>query len=560
MISSWHGVVVAAAVAAVLAIVVALDLGRSAGSAERSLVPGLDPERVTELVWERTGQPTVDAVRAGGAWQIRTPSSAPADAGAIGDVLAALRGAHWHRRGAATPTHATLTVIAGAERRTLGIGEAIAGTDQIWLVDGDRGWVVDAWVGRALDRDLLSLRIRSPMADVRRAQAIVIEHGGDGHEGSRPPRAAIRIEGRPRGMVRPVALLLAPEPIDDLERALGELTIVRVPESPIPARGIAISIAGGGLSATNPITVEIGGGCPGAPELTAVSGSLGDGCVDAASAAAIDRAVATLQRPPLDIVERRPIPFEPQRITLADGVALDLAPLRIGDHTADPARVAELLAALAAPAELVSLPSGAPSGGANRSTPGPGTPPTDGVDADAARRRGAARQLVVAGRSGGTTVLDLLSERLVARHGEPVALRLAPGAWELLVRPSRELRDATLWIEEPTTIASVRIDSVVYQRGAVIGAWARQPAGAADATALEALVATVAAPRARGFLDAAPPVVHRLTIATRPPVGRPAEHVLELGAARAAGCPVRADGEAVLLPAAVCARVAALAR
>jgi hypothetical protein len=130
----------------------------------------------------------------------------------------------------------------------------------------------------------------------------------------------------------------------------------------------------------------------------------------------------------------------------------------------------------------------------------------------------------------------------------------------LLVRPSNELRDRTLWIEEPTTITSLRMDGVVYQRGAVIGEWARQPAGSADASALEALVAAVAAPRALGFLDAAPPVVHRLTIATTPPVGRPAAHELELGAPRAAGCPARADGEAILLPAALCARIAALAK
>ncbi|HSS01948.1 MAG TPA: hypothetical protein VLM79_33045, partial [Kofleriaceae bacterium] len=520
---------VATGIAVLLAIVLMMDVGRSPGSADRSLVAGLDTERVTELVWERPGQPAVEVIRAGGAWQIRRPSGAPADAGTVGDVLAALRGARWHRRGAATAVHATLTVVSGSERRTLGIGEPIAGTDQSWIVDGDRGWVVDTWVARALDRDLLSLRIRAPLADVRRAQAIVIEDA----------RGALRIEGRPRRLVRPIALLLAPEPIGELERALDELTIVRALARAAGAHGVAISIAGGGVPATSPITVEIGGSCPGAAQLVAISGSAGDGCVDPAAAAAIDRAVAALYQPPASIVERRPIPFEAQRIVLVDGVAVDLAPLRVGDHAADPARVAELLAALAAPAEVVTSP---PRTGADPST------------------RAAVRQLVVTDRSGGATVLDLLSDRLVARHGEPVPLRLAPGAWSLLARPSRELRDATLWIEEPTMVTSVRIDRVVYQRGAVIGEWGRQPAGAADGTALEALVAAVAAPRALGFLDAAPPIVRRLTIATAPPVGRPREHVLELGAPGAAGCPARADGEAVLLPTAVCARVAALAR
>jgi hypothetical protein len=562
MISSWRGVLVATGIAVLLAVVLIVDVGRSSRSADRSLVPGLDPDRVTELVWERPGQPAVEAIRMAGAWQIREPSSAPADAVAIGDVLAALRGARWHRSGAATPVHATLTVATGTERHKLGIGETIAGTEQVWLVDGDRGWVVDAWVGRALDRDLLSLRIRAPLADIRRAQTIVIDRAEEGRSSDSAAMVgvggAIRIEGRPRRMVRPMALLLATEPIDELERALDELTIVRALSGAAGARGVAISIAGGGVPATSPITVEIGGSCPGSPQLVAISGSAGDGCVDAAAAAAIDRAVAALRQPPPKIVERRPIPFEPRRVVLADGVAVEVAPLRVGDHAADPARVAELLAALSAPAEVAVLPS-APSAPADGVGASPAAVGARGARTDVSTRA-AVRQLVVTDRSGGTTVLDLLSDRLVARDGEPVALRLAPGAWSLVVRPSRELRDATLWLEEPTTITSVRIDRVGYQRGAVIGEWARQPAGTADGAALEALAAAVAAPRALGFLDAAPPVVHRLTMAITPPVGRPAEHVLELGAPRATGCPARADGEAVLLPAAVCARVAALAK
>src|ERR1051325_321684 len=107
MISSWRGVVIAAGLAALLAILLVADVGRSTESVDRSLVPGLDPDRVTELAWERSGQTAIDVIRAGGAWQVRRPSSAPADAGAIGDVLAALRGARWQRRGAAMPVHAT---------------------------------------------------------------------------------------------------------------------------------------------------------------------------------------------------------------------------------------------------------------------------------------------------------------------------------------------------------------------------------------------------------------------------------------------------------------------
>jgi hypothetical protein len=38
------------------------------------------------------------------------------------------------------------------------------------------------------------------------------------------------------------------------------------------------------------------------------------------------------------------------------------------------------------------------------------------------------------------------------------------------------------------------------------------------------------------------------------------EHVLVLGAARSAGCPARVERDAILLPAAVCTQVAALAK
>jgi hypothetical protein len=530
MISSWRGVAIAGAVAALLAIALVVDLGRTPARVDRALVPGFAPDRVTALVWERAGQPAVEVARTGGAWQIRARSSAPADSGAISDVLAALRGARWHRRSAPTPVHATLTVVSGAARHAIGLGDVIAGTDQSWIVADGRGVVVDSWVARALDRDVLALRIRSPLADVRRARTIVLESAGTEPDGS-PARVDLRIEGRPRRSVRPVALLLAAEPIDELERALGELAIVQLPAAPAQVRGLAISIAGAEPSASSMVTVEIGGSCPGSPQLVAVSGTAGDGCIEQLAATAIERAIARLRQPPDALVERRPIPFELQRIALADGTALELSPLRVGDHPADQARVAELLAALAAPAEVVPLPA-----------------------------RPAAQHLVVTDRLGATTTVDLFAERVLARHGEPVALRPPPGAWSLLVRPSRELRDATLWLEEPTTITALRIDDILYQRGAVIGEWSRRPSAATRTATIEALVATLAAPHALGFIDERVATAHRVMITVTPPVGPVTERTVEVGPARAAGCPVRVERDAFLLPVVVCAQVAELAR
>ena len=538
MIATWRGLAVAVAIAVVLAILVAIDLGRARGPEDRALVPGFDPDRVTELVWERAGQAAIQVARGAEGWETRAPAPAtpdavahvPVDAGAVSDVLAALRGGRWHRRGAPTPVHATLTIALGSERHVIGIGEPL-GDDQTWLVADGRGVLVDRWVARALDRDLLSLRIKAPLASVRRARTISIE-------GELGRHVALHIDGHPRRLELGGKIELAAELAGELERALGDLTIVRLPAAPGAAHGLTIS-ASDEDSPTRARAVThlvLGGSCPGAPDLVAVSGTFGDGCIERAAVESVERAIDRLAQPPAAVVERRPISFEPRRVVLADGAVLDATALRVDDQRAEPARVAEFLAALAAPAEVAALPA-AP----------------------------AMQHLVVTGRDATEVTLDLFADHVLARHGEPVALRPAPGAWDLLVRPSRELRDATLWLEEPTTITTLRIDEISYQRGAIIGDWSRQPAGRsgtglADTTTLEALVALLAAPRSLGFIDDSIAVAHRVTLVVTPPTGAPTEHVLALGAPRAAGCPARVDHDTILLPAIVCAQVAALAR
>jgi hypothetical protein len=528
MIASWRGLAAAAAIAVVLAVSVIVDVLRSEpGAVDRALVPGFDPARATELVWERAGQPAIRAVRTGERWELRAPGPIPADAGAIGEVLAALRGARWHRRGDAPPPHATLTVIAGTERHVLGIAAPIAGTEQTWIVCDARGLVVDGWVARALDRDRLSLQVRRPMAGAAGARSIAITGAITGAV-TGGGRVDLRIEGFPRRQVRPEPLLLAPEVAAALERALRDLAMVRVSDGPPAGHGLAIEIAG---PAGTAVTVELGGACPGAPGLIAVSGTAGGGCVEPAAVAAVHAAVAALHQPPAAIVERRPVPLEPARVVLPDGATLSTSPLRIGDAAADVTRVAELLAALAAPAEVVARPT---------------APPT--------------AQLTATDRAGAAIALDLFADRVLARRGEPVALRPAPGAWSLLVRPSRELRDLTLWVEEPTMITALVIDGVRYQRGPVIGAWDRHPAGRADAARVEALIAQLAAPRALGFAGGPLAAAHRVTLEVTPPAGSPIRHALELGAPRASGCPARTGGDTVVLPAAICSEVAALGR
>ncbi len=543
MIASWRGLAVAAAIAAVLAVIVIIDTLRAGGpvAVDHALLPGFDPVRATELIWERAGQPAIRAVRAGERWELRAPGAIPADGGAIGDVLAALRGAHWHRRGDATPPHTTLTVIAGGERHVLGIAAPIAGTEQSWIVCDGQGEVVDGWVARALDRDRLSLQVRRPLADAAGARTIAVTGTVPVSLATRPGAAGgagdvagggrvdLRIEGVPRRQVRPEPLLLAPELAAALERALRDVVIIRIriADGPLPGRGLAIEVAGPGPA----VTVELGGACPGAPALVAVSGTAGDGCVEQAAADAVKAAVAALDRPPGAIVERRPVPFEPARVVLPDGGVLATSPPRVGDAAADDTRVAELLGALAAPAEVV---------------PRPTAPPI--------------AHLTATDRAGAAIALDLFADRVLARPGEPVALRTAPGLWNLLIRPSRELRDLTLWVEEPTMITAVVVDGVRYQRGPVIGAWDRQPAGPVDAARVEALIAQLATPRAIGLAAGPLAAAHRVTLEVTPPVGAPIRHALELGAPRGSGCPAHTGSDTVVLPAVICSELAALGR
>jgi len=524
MIASWRGLAGAAGVAVVLAVLVALDLCRAPGVVDRALVPGFAAGAVTALVWEREGHPALRVVRAGAGWELRAAGSAaaplPADPAAVDEVLAALRGARWHRRGAAGAVHASLTVIAADQRTVLGIGAPIEGTDQAWLVVAGAGAVVDRWVVRALDRDALSLRIKAPLADIRRAATIRIAGTG----------AAVELAGHPRQRTAPDHLVVAAELAADLERALADLAIVWLPGAAVgPTGPTDLAITAVDPAGPRTLRVVLGEACPGDAARVAVATSAGDGCVERAAADAVARAAARLAGPAGAVVERRPIPSDVQRVVLADGAAFEVQPLRVAGEPADPARAAELYAALALPAEPAALPA-AP----------------------------ATHHLVVTDRAGASLTLDVFAGGLVARHGEPIALRPAPGAWQLLTRPSRALRELALWTEEPTTVAALQIDGVRYTRGAVLGDWAREPAGRFAAAQVEALAALVAVPRADAAIDP-PVIVHRVAITVTPPIGGPSHHVLELGALRPTGCPARAGRDAFLLPAVVCTHVAALA-
>lgn len=576
MIGSLRGLVLVSAIALALAIIVGIDVARAPtaparGEIDRAVLPGLDVAQLTELMWQHPGSPDIHAIRAQDHWQLRAPFVGPADPGAISDVLAALRGARWHRRGepASARVVTTLIAVAGGVRHTVGIAAATG--DQAWIiVDGAHALLVDDWVRRALDRDLLALRVRAPLAEAGQAAAITVE----GIAGS--GAIAVRLEGMPRQLVRPspVPLLVNASLVRELERALAQLELARIAPTPAAKPRLAISIAapGGGVT-----TVEIGGDCPGAPSLVAISG---DACVERAAVAAVERAAATLARPAEQIAEPRPIPFEPHHITLRDGAVLDLQTAQIADRPADLVRVAELLAALASPGEVIARPRLIPPAQRGRfgrrisaSPPVSRLAPAPSGTLVPPIPPGMLGQLTITDRSGAAMVLELFPDRVVARRGEPVALRLARGAWGRLTGSPDALRDLTPWREEPTTIARLRIDlrgsAILYQRGAVIGAWTREPASPAgrdgtspeeNAATVERLVGKLAAPRPFGWRADRAGTPYRVTLTVVPPSGPTIDHVLEVGGPNGGSCPATIAGDTVTLPATLCADVAALAR
>jgi hypothetical protein len=481
MIASRTGLAIAAAIACVLAIVLALELRRDTGPVERAIAPGFDADRVTALAWRKHGS-ELRIVRAPhGGWTWVAPPGV-AETRTVEDVLATLRGARWHRRtdpAAAGELGDVLVVQAGSEAMQIAIGQPLAGGEQQWIVIGDHALLVDAWVARGLDPDPVALRVRAPLARAAEATGLAIDD--------------LVLHGSPRQLVRgTTSLVVAPALVDELERALIALTVVELPPAQVhPAPTTQIRLDG-------KLAVALAGACPDHDRLL-IDGPTGVGCVEHAAWTAIEQAAAAFAGPLEQLVDRRPVPGEAARITLTDHAILDLAKRpRLGDRDADPARVVELLAVLASPAEPVALPTTAPIG-----------------------------QLEVVTHDGLTVTLDLYARHTLARHGEPIALQVGEGAAAILARPGAALVDPTLWHEEPTTISALAIDDTTYTRGAVVGEWTRSGPGRDDPAAVEQLAKLLAAPRAPtpGKPGGAR---RRITLTVTPPSGPPATHTLTL--------------------------------
>ncbi len=533
MIATRRGLAIACGVVVALAIALGLDVARRAPIDDHQLLPGLPVAEIHGLVWQRPGKPDVSLVYADGAWNLDPPGGqdrrvAP-DRAAVAELLDTLAIARWHRRGAPTASHASVRIVAPRGQQVIGIGEPLPGSDQVWLTLDGRGVLVDRWLARVLDEAPAQLRVRTPLATPAALAAIDVRGTLDPARvrGTLDPASVpvdVTVAPGPWRLTRPDAFLLAAGPADALGQALAGISFVRFSDTPIGAAGLRLTAHDAIPGHTLELT--LGGGCPGARELVAVTGSAGPGCISGEAATALERALAPFAGPRAQLIEPRPAPVEPAQLTLADGAVLDVVRGRVAGEAADPARVAELVAALAAPGTPVARPA----------APRPKT-------------------LTLTPRAGAAITLELLGGDLVARAGEPLALKLAPGAIAVLARPGSGYRALRLWTEEPTTISAIELDGVRYQRGATIGDWTRSPAGPVDAAAIDALIAQLAAPQPSGELSGPFAARHTLGLTVTPPTGAPYAHALQLGAPRAGTCPVAHDHDRLRLPLAVCAAV-----
>ncbi len=516
MIATRRGLAVLLAIAALLGVLLVRELRRTRlPPADRALITGLDPSYITAMTWDRSPLPPVTVSGNGTQWTWTSTSfNAIADSRVVHDVLAALRAGRWQRTGgvaAAGKLRAQLTVTIGQNTRVIGIGEALPGTEQTWLVVGDRALLVDSWVARALDPDPLALRERFPVTDAAHAPAITISTETE----------ASRFDTIPPRQVRPRTLLVRPPLMADLSRALEALEIVRLSRSPTGGVPQLLIHVGNSL--------RLGATCPDDPTLAWLSSDIGDGCIARATYDAVTAAVQALAAPAETIGEPRPLPVEVEKVVLADGgvLALDRAPA-IDGKPADPVAVAELLAVLAAPADLVPLPDVHPVRG----------------------------KLMLGVRKAGEITLELLGDNLVHRELEPIALRLSGAAYARLARGAKAYVDKSVWNEEPTTITSIKVDGITYTRGAVIGEWTRAPAGTFDPKRVDVVAVALSAPRRTPDVESIN-YSHRLVLTVTPPVGPPVVRALGVGNFR---CLATSSTATMLLGSSVCEALDALAR
>jgi hypothetical protein len=233
---------------ALLIALIAVERGHDSGD---RVVMVFEPVRVSALSWSGDA---IRLVRSGQGWAFADASNTSVVARAVDDVVTSLRSAHWHRRGATRPVHRTLSITIGGVEHHIGIGDALAGTDQTWIVvDGGDGLLIDGWLAKLLDPTVIAFRDRTPLAAATNAATIAI---GGAH--------AVELAGRPW---RDHDELVAPELGDGLASALAKLQLVAPateltgPITSIEVPGVPITRVGGAC-APDGVAIVVGEAAP----------------------------------------------------------------------------------------------------------------------------------------------------------------------------------------------------------------------------------------------------------------------------------------------------------
>lgn len=501
MIATLRGLAILAAIALVLA-VVALVAAPATQTVDHSLIGSFDLARVTAIRLHHEEQPDIQLARTadGRTWE-NTADHTRVDPATIDALFTALRGARWQRREdaqIAVPYQGEIRLESDRGALTLARGRALEDSGQTWIRVGaaDHVLLVESWVAHALFPSPLELRVRHPFAGAAAATRL-----------TSPP-----IELAGTRMLAPRALWLDPAVVEQLISALGALEIVALPTD-VP------NVATRELSYDGPRanTLGLAGSCPG--DRVLVRATTGPGCYDRTAWHAVELVLTTLDAASDELTDRRPLPIAPASLTFGTGPTLTLGTQpRLGDTDAEPSRVAELLAALGTPGELVPRPAGTPTA-----------------------------TLTARDAAGTEVVLELFGKpALVARRGESVAIRPRPEQGAILARPPSTLRDPIRWREDATTISSITVGSTTYTRGAVLGEWTRSPAGsgstAVDGALVDALASALATVRAPDATGPSQPTPLAIEVTFTPPAGSPTTHELKLGPIAADGCPAIIDG------------------
>ena len=538
------------ALALALAAALAVDLLRGTGPQPGGrVVPELAPREVRALRIERTGEPAIELERAGdeeGAWRLRAPLEAPADPAAVQEVIGAIELLAARRRepGRVGAAALRVRVEAGGEPVELAFAPPSGATDRIWVSSsaGEGRALVDGYLVRQIAVEVDQLRERRPLRGVAGgARRIRLAAGERSIELTGPPwrLGAVRAD---------------PAAVDRLLLRLSQLRVERFapPDTAVePALEVTVEGEGGGDGGgegSDPVAIALGGPCTVGPGVLARTPA-GVGCVAEEERAALARLVEE----PASLYDRGLVAVPIDEVTglrlRAGGQAVEAS----RDEAAAPLRAWLRSVQAAITGEVVPADSLVEIGA---------------IEIDAGE---AGQETIVIARPRGRH-----DRRLALRRaGEPVGFLLDAGATALLEPSPHLFRSLDLIELDPSALAAAaarrggRVIEAV-ERGEVLEEWsARAPAGAAvDDDAVNALLEQVAylraervvAARARPPHGLAPP---RRTVELRfdpaPGADRPIVHVIDLGAATAAGgCHARMGDDPVVyeLPAARCRALA----